>query len=463
MIHFKRFLLFLSQREHFPKESHQTTGLCSGDSRSEASTYSSAKHYAKKYLAACCAGILLVCFPLSASSVPQKITFIHTNDMHSHLLGTPISINHIQTATGNNMNLGGWARIASLIRKTKAERDNPVVVVDAGDFLMGTLFHTLCRERSMELRLMKEMGYDVTTFGNHEFDLKPAGLARIITSAQRMGGMPSIVASNIVFSDKSEEDDTLEEVCKSGLVKPYVVVVRNGLRIGVFGILGKKAAEVSPYAGPVTFREQAAAAREMVDLLRTREKVDFVVCLSHGGVDLKNKERSEDVILAGKVPGIDIIISGHTHTPLRSPVVKGNTIIVQAWCFGRWAGILDVVRENGIVTMSGYRSVEINDSIPADPGVRGIIAGIPDPDPLHFLAPLVVIEQETIAGGTAMKAAKTLHAFIPGPADSLPPRLFHPLGKVRGQCFFVDLGQYLQRPVTVFLPFFFLGRLGIIQ
>jgi 5'-nucleotidase / UDP-sugar diphosphatase len=340
---------------------------------------------------------LLVCFPLAASSGQQKITFIHTNDMHSHLLGSPSGIDYTPLETGNDATKGGWARIASLIRKTKAERDNPVFVVDAGDFLMGTLFHTLCRERSLELRLMNDMGYDVTTFGNHEFDLRPTGLARIITSARRLGGMPSIVASNIVFSDKSEKDDTLEGVFKSGLVKPYVVITRNGLRIGFFGILGKKAAEVSPYAGPVTFRDQAAAAREMVDLLRTREKVDLVVCLSHGGVDLKNQERSEDVILAGKAPGIDIIISGHTHTPLRRPIVKGNTIIVQAWCFGRWVGILDVELNKGVVRMSGYQAVEINDSIPGDPGISERIDGFKREINAKFLAPFGLTFDEVVA------------------------------------------------------------------
>ncbi len=339
--------------------------------------------------------LFLVCIPFAAIGNPQAITLIHTNDLHSHLLGSKSGLDRM--APGYNSTSGGVARIAALIKKTKAERDNPVLVVDAGDFLMGTLFHTLCRERSFELRLMKEIGYDVTTFGNHEFDLKPSGLARILTSAKRLGGMPSVVASNIVFSKKSEKDDSLEAVFAAGLVKPYLVLVRNGVRIGFFGLLGKRASEVSPYATPVTFRDQASAAKEMVDLLRKKEKVDLVVCLSHGGVYLKNPEDSEDVKLAGNVPGIDIIISGHTHTPLGRPIIKGSTIIVQAWCYGRWTGILDVVLEKGAVTMSGYRAVAINDSMPEDPITAERINGFKREINEKVLAPLGFAFDQVVA------------------------------------------------------------------
>jgi 5'-nucleotidase/UDP-sugar diphosphatase len=311
----------------------------------------------------------LVFIPCALYAAYKQFTFIHTNDLHSHLLGSAPSIDYSPGSTGDDATLGGWARISTVIKRTEAERRNPVMVVDAGDFLMGSLFHMLSRERSFELVLMKYMGYDVLTLGNHEFDLKPAGLARIIESARISGGPPYIVASNLVFSTTSDKDDSLEADYKSGHLLPYTVLTRNGTRIGFFGLMGKGAGEVSPFAKPVTFGDPVRSAREMIALLRNREKVDMVVCLSHGGVYLDDIDASEDVILARKAPGIDIIFSGHTHTPLRSPLQVGNTIIVQAWCYGRWAGILDVTLGPGGVKMKGYRPVLIDDSIPGDPRV----------------------------------------------------------------------------------------------
>jgi 5'-nucleotidase/UDP-sugar diphosphatase len=333
------------------------------------------------------APLFLVFIPLALYAADRQFTFIHTNDLHSHLLGSP-SIDYSPGSTGDDETLGGMARIKTVIDRTKAGRRNPVMVVDAGDFHMGTLFHILSRERGFELGLMKYVGYDVLTLGNHEFDLKPAGLARIIESSRISGGAPYIVASNLMFSATSDKDDTLEAAYKSGHLLPYVVLTRNGTRIGFFGLMGKNAGEVSPFAKPVRFGDPVKSAREMVSLLRNKEKVDMVVCLSHGGVYLDAIDESEDVILARKAPGIDIIFSGHTHTPLRSPLHVGNTIIVQAWCYGRWVGILDVVLGHSGVKIKEYHPVLIDDSIPGDPRVTERIQGFKKEINASVLAPL---------------------------------------------------------------------------
>ncbi|MEA3486618.1 MAG: metallophosphoesterase, partial [Thermodesulfobacteriota bacterium] len=128
--------------------------------------------------------VLLAAQPLSAAD-GKVITIVHTNDLHSHLLGFSPNIDYTPLETGDDKTVGGWARIATVIQDVKQDRSNPVLVVDAGDFLMGSLFHMLSREEAFELRLMKAMGYDVVTLGNHEFDLKPAGLARILTANQQ--------------------------------------------------------------------------------------------------------------------------------------------------------------------------------------------------------------------------------------------------------------------------------------
>ncbi len=318
--------------------------------------------------------MLLVAQPLGATE-GKMITIVHTNDLHSHLLGFSPNIDYTPLEAGDDKTVGGWARIAKVIQDVKQNRDNPVLVVDAGDFLMGSLFHMLSREEAFELRLMKAMGYDVVTLGNHEFDLKPAGLARILTANQR-DQIPSIVFSNAIFSSESKADDELEKIFAEGLVVPYLVLERSGVRIGFFGLMGKNAAEVSPFASPVKFEDPVTTAKRMVKKLREEEKADIVICLSHSGLS-DNPEKSEDEILAREAPGIDIIISGHTHT--KTDVRKVNdTLVVQAWCYGRQVGVMDIDWNGGKVFLKDYHLIDINDSIKGDARITAMISGFED-------------------------------------------------------------------------------------
>jgi len=312
--------------------------------------------------------------PSPVLAAEKALTIIHTNDMHSHLLGAAPNIDYTPQTAGDDETSGGWARIAALISTVRQNRANPVLVLDGGDFMMGTLFHMLSREEAFELRLMHMMGYDAATLGNHEFDLKPTGLARILTAAHRAGEIPPLVLSNAVFSRESKADDTLEEVFSRGLVKPYLIVERSGLRIGLFGLMGKDAAEVAPFASPVHFADPIASARQMVRKLREDEKVDVVICLSHGGLS-PDKDRSEDEILAKEAAGIDVIISAHTHTKTTGPLIVNGTIIVQAWQYGRQAGVLDIGVGEGGVMLQNYALVDIDDRIKADNLITDRIAG----------------------------------------------------------------------------------------
>ncbi len=324
----------------------------------------------------CAVIILLFALPLYAGE--KILTIIHTNDLHSHLMGFPPELDFTPDKTGDDATLGGWARVATVIKREKAARANPSLVLDAGDFTMGSLFHMLAREESIELSLLKRMGYDMVTLGNHEFDLMPDGLARILTAGHR-NGMPEVVFSAAKFSAENAKDDTLEAVFKKGLVKPYSIKVINGVKIGFFGIMGEVAIGDAPFASPVKFTPPVEAAREMVKLLREKEKVDMVICLSHSG--LFEGSKSEDEVLAREVRGIDIIISGHTHTLLEKPLVVGGTIIVQAWEYGKRVGVLDVAWDNGRAAVKSYKMITIDDSIPADGDIqRRIDAYIGDID-----------------------------------------------------------------------------------
>jgi len=339
----------------------------------------------KTFIITIMTAILLAAVPGLAK--PSKLTIVHSNDLHSHLLGAPANLDYTPDQTGDDQTLGGWARIATVIKNVKQDRSNPVMVLDAGDFLMGSLFHLLSREEAFELRLLKHMGYDVVTLGNHEFDLKPAGLARILAAAEKYQGLPTIVCSNLIFNPDKKTDDTLQQVFERGLIKPYTILEHDGLRIGVFGLLGLDAAEVAPFASPVKFKDPIETATSMVDQLRNAEKVDLVICISHSGLSA-NPKHSEDETLAQKVNGIDVIISGHTHTKLDHVLKVNNTLIVQSWEYGKQLGVLDVVFEGGSLILEKYQPIAIDDQIPGDKETTRLIQSFENSIEQHVLAEL---------------------------------------------------------------------------
>ncbi len=178
--------------------------------------------------------------------------------------------------------------------------------------------------------------------------------------------MPAIVASNVVFGPPRAEDASLRQAFAAYPVRPYTVVERNGLRIGLFGLLGKDAQIDAPFTAPVTFADPVATARTLCETLKTREKVDLIVCLSHSGTS-SNKKHSEDEILAREVPQIDVIISGHTHTVLRKPLVVGKTIIVSCGSYGSYLGVLELSHLPGQgTTWTAYDLSRVSESVPDD-------------------------------------------------------------------------------------------------
>ena len=330
--------------------------------------------------------LLAVLFSTSLFAAEKLITIVHTNDMHTHFQGFPPEIDYQPFHVNADQTRGGWARIATIIKRTREERKHPVLVVDSGDFTMGSLFHMLNREEAFELRLLKAMGYDAVTLGNHEFDLKPAGLAATLKTAKMKNGMPQIVLANAIFDRKPSALSVLEDAFAEAGVRPYIVLQRDGIKIGIFGLLGKDAAEVSPFAKPLTFRDPVETAKEIVDILHNREKVDMIICLSHGGLR-DNPKKSEDILLAEKVPGINVIISGHTHTKLDKPLSIAGTIIVQAWCYGKQVGILDIAYDNGKVTLKNYTAMAINSSLAGDANIQNMINGFKQKIDTQLLGP----------------------------------------------------------------------------
>ena len=308
----------------------------------------------------------------TANAAKKEISILHTNDLHSHFLGFSPNKDYTPQTLLDDETIGGYARITTMIKKIKNQTNGPVLVLDGGDFLMGSFFHMLSREKAFELNLMGEMGYDAITLGNHEFDLKPEGLAQILNTARQQDRLPAILLSNMIFSQESPKDDSLEQAFSNGFIKTHTILEKDGIKFGIFGLMGVDAAEKAPFSKPVTFGDPITAAQEMVEALKG--KADIIICLSHSGLN-SNKEKSEDELLAQEVDGIDIIISGHTHTKMQAPFRINNTLIVQAWEYGKQIGHISLALEDGKVEITDYKAISIDDSIPGDEEISNIIQG----------------------------------------------------------------------------------------
>ena len=314
---------------------------------------------------------VLFFFPCFAAD-EKLLTIVHTNDLHSHLQGFSPESDYRPLVARGDKTMGGFARIAAIIQKTKKERNNPVIVVDSGDYTIGSLFHALAREEAFELRLLAAMGYDVIGLGEKEFSLRPAGLAQNLAAAKARAKVPQIVFAGAVFDAKNDADDDLAEAFAEIPVAPYTVLERGGLKIGIFGVMGKEAARLSAAAKPVVFRNPVDVARKVARALKEKEKADIIICLSHGGLNV-DPRKSEDEILAQRVPGIDIIISGHSHHLLEKPIMAGGTIIAQAGAFGRHVGVLDIVYTGGKVALKNYQTVAVDSAVSGDENIQKTI------------------------------------------------------------------------------------------
>jgi len=301
----------------------------------------------------------------------KTFTILHTNDMHSSFIGMGPAADYTPFTLNDDATRGGYARLAGLIARRKAARSaqGPVLILDAGDYSMGTPFGAATREIGGELQLMSLMGYDATTFGNHEFDLGPEGLVRSIDTAAKTGRFPAVVASNTHYTGQGETLADLQRLVKAGVIRRHLVIEHGGIRFGIFGLLGKEA-QIYTSGGAVTFTDTIEAAKEMVTLLRETEKVDLVICLSHGGV-VKGKDGTftdgEDVSVARVVPGIDIVIGGHSHTELDQAIMVNNrTPVVQTGKESNNLGELVITLDGDKLTVQSYRLHPIDDTVLGD-------------------------------------------------------------------------------------------------
>jgi len=334
-----------------------------------------------------------------AGGPAQKLTILHTGDMHSHLMGHSPEADYSPATVGDDATIGGMARMATAIKTAKAAAmaaGTPTLLLDAGDFTMGTLFELLETTAAPELQFMQQLGYDAATIGNHELDWTPKGLAGILAAATKAGVTVPLVASNMNFSATDAGDDDLAKLAAANVIRKSFVKTVGTLKVGFFGLLGSDAVTVTPQAAPLTFDPIATAAAAMVADLRNVQKCDLVIALSHSGVFPNGK--GEDADLAAAVPGIDIIISGHTHVALDQPVRVGTATT------GTW-----IVSAGSYTERLGELKVTVTPS------------AVPGAQPMVKLDGAYVLHKidDAMAGDTATQAA--VDAYITGLDSTLMP------------------------------------------
>ena len=246
----------------------------------------------------------------------KHITILHTNDIHSHIEPFPAS-------DSRNANRGGFARRASIVSSIRTENPN-VLLLDAGDLFQGTPYFNFFGGE-LEFKLMSMMKYDAMTIGNHDFDNSIDGLKDVLPHAKF-----DLISSNYDFSNTVLDT----------FVKPYNIFVKDGIKIGVFGLgieldglVDKRMFKETKYNDPLE------VAKDMSRVLNEEEKCDLVICLSHLGYNYKrNPDKISDLKLAAQTKGIDLIIGGHTHTFLKKPTVvknsEGKNMLVNQVGFG---------------------------------------------------------------------------------------------------------------------------------
>ena len=234
---------------------------------------------------------LFALLPSDASAKKlRQLTVLHTNDVHSCV--TPLNVNLDNKELAGR---GGFLRRINMIKEERSQHPD-LLLFDSGDFSQGSGYYTLFKGE-VEIGLMNYMGYDAITIGNHEFDFGLDNMARLF----RMANFP-VVCSNYDCTGTVLED----------IVKPYIVLHRGGVRIGVFALGAPlKGLVAAKNYGGVKYLDPAETAQKYISILRQQEKCDLVICLSHLGWEIS--EYPDQKFLAA-VEGCDLVLGGHTHT-----------------------------------------------------------------------------------------------------------------------------------------------------
>ena len=356
----------------------------------------------KECTALALAGVLLLAvvpcaWPVCAQDAAPGTTvdIVFTHDTHSHLNTFTTMVDGLETE------LGGFARMNTLIEAQRAQNPD-TLVIDGGDFSMGTLIQTVFETQAAELRMLGYLGCDVTTLGNHEFDYRSKGLANMLTSAQASGdAVPAMVVCNVDWDTMEAEGLTegqqrLKDAFTAYGVSDYTVLEKGDVDIAVVGVFGKDALACAPTC-ELKFEDPIEAVKQTVADIKANEDVDMIVCVSHSGT-WEDESKSEDELLAKAVPDLDLILSGHTHTEIEKPIQHGSTYVVSCGEYGKNLGELTLTQQaDGRWAMSAYELIPITSDIAVHAATQQTIDSFMDTVDTDYLARFGYTKDQVLA------------------------------------------------------------------
>lgn len=308
-----------------------------------------------------CLALLVISFSLNAASAENEntVTILFTHDLHSHFLP-------VNTEDGES---GGYARLYTLLQNERASAKGATITLDAGDFSMGSFFQTIYATDAAELRILGDLGYDATTLGNHEFDFRQSGLVDMLNNAVAKGDntIPIVVGNYYPPEEATEVWDAYQNY---GITQ-YTIIEKDGVRFAVFGLIGEDAHSNAPMSGMI-FEDPIEKAKEIVAEIKAKEDFDYIVCLSHSGTS-DDEKKSEDHNLAKEVDGIDVIISGHTHTTITEPIHVNNTWIVSSGSYAENLGVLKLNGTHQNTDLVSYSLKEVDETVTEDSDIAAIV------------------------------------------------------------------------------------------
>lgn len=356
----------------------------------------------KECTALALAGVLLLAavpcaWPVCAQDAAPgtAVDIVFTHDTHSHLNTFTTVVDGLETE------LGGFARMNTLIEAQRAQNPD-TLVIDGGDFSMGTLIQTVFETQAAELRMLGHLGCDVTTLGNHEFDYRSKGLANMLTSAQASGdAVPAMVVCNVDWDTMEAEGLTegqqrLKDAFAAYGVSDYTVLEKGDVDIAVVGVFGKDALACAPTC-ELKFEDPIEAVKQTVTDIKANEDVDMIVCVSHSGT-WEDESKSEDELLAKAVPDLDLILSGHTHTEIEEPIQHGSTYVVSCGEYGKNLGELTLTQQaDGRWAMSAYELIPITSDIAVHAATQQTIDSFMDTVDTDYLARFGYTKDQVLA------------------------------------------------------------------
>lgn len=320
----------------------------------------------KRRFSALLLALLLICFlcviPADAAPPADTATILFTHDLHSHFLPQPAE---------DGGESGGYARLKTAIDRER-EKNPDALLLDGGDFSIGSLVQTLYTTEAAELRTMGALGYDAATLGNHEFDHTGVGFARMLNAAADSGDpLPALLEANYRPSADNPDKDFIQQAMDHYGVQETMLLERGGITYGIFGLMGVDSDDCAPTSG-FALEDAAQSAERCVASLK-EQGAELIICLSHSGTNGEAK-LSEDEKLAKAVDGIDVIISGHTHTTLTEPIVVNGTYIVSCGPYCRNLGSITLRKyEDGSKELLDYHLTPIDETLPDDPDIAAMV------------------------------------------------------------------------------------------